>query len=104
MGTSGYLCVNFIAALFAAVPEAARGVPADVVGKLLMGLLQQFRRCREHSTCCCRADELSEICLRELLLLPAVQELPVAMVKEIRELDMIDCCRKLVTQHLDAAW
>ena len=93
---SGYVPGGFVFALLAAVPGAAQGLEANVVGELLRALLKHG-----HAFPCwfTGPDEG----MRALLLLPGVEHLSGDVVKELLELPKKQCCRELLKKHLPAA-
>ena len=92
----GYVSGSFVAALIAAVPGAAQGVAADVVGELLVALLKDGYAL----PCWCTGPDEG---MRALLLLPGVKQLSGDVVKELLELPKKQCCQELLKEHLPAA-
>ena len=95
----GYGPPRFIAAVVKAVPDAAGGLTADVLGEFLVAML----RCREVCPCWCNDKVFGgPFSLEALLLLPGVQQLSGDVVEELLGLVKEDCCMQLLIKHLPA--
>jgi hypothetical protein len=88
-----------VSALLAEVPEAVQGVPADVLGELLVVMLQAESACWGKSSGI--SCELSRPgCLQLLLLLPKTRQLPSGVIIRLLGLPKQECCVEVLAKHL----